>query len=63
MKIEIVKTGWFKQNYTFRIKANNGEIIIPPERYNNLKDVEDTIHLLQKELPKALIVNIVKEKK
>lgn len=62
MKIEIVKTGWFKQKFTFRVKANNGEIVIPPERYNNLKDVEDTIHLLQQELSKAIIVTIVKEK-
>ena len=63
MKIEIIKTGWFKQKWYFRVKAANGEIIIPPEHYTNLEDLKDTIALLQRELPTAEIVNIVKEKK
>ena len=63
MKIEIIKTGWFRQKWYFRVRASNGEIVIPPEHYTNLGDLMDTIALLQKNLPNAEIVNIVKEKK
>jgi uncharacterized protein YegP (UPF0339 family) len=63
MKIEIIKTGWFRQKWYFRVRASNGELVIPVEHYTNLDDLKDTIALLQTQLPTAEIVTIVKEKK
>ena len=63
MKIETIRTGWFKQKWTFRIRADNGRIIVPVEHYNNLQDMADTITALQKGLPTAEVVTIYKDKK
>jgi len=62
MKIEEIRTGWFKQKWSFRIKASNGKVIATSEKYYNYKDMKDTICLLQKDLPTAELIKVNKIK-
>jgi uncharacterized protein YegP (UPF0339 family) len=56
MKI-LIKKSMFRQKYHFTVVASNGKVIAVSENYYNLKDLYDTVKLLQKDLSKAEIVN------
>lgn len=62
MKIEIVKKGWLKQKFHFRIKAKNGKILASSEGYYNRQDLADTLITLMRELPNAEIVDLTETK-
>lgn len=49
MKYEVytVKRGKLKGQYRFRLVADNGEKIIPPESYHNLDDLLSAITLIK----------------
>lgn len=49
MKYEIykVRSGKRKGEFRFRLIADNGEIIIPPESYHNRADVDHVIELIK----------------
>lgn len=56
MKIETYKNK--AGEHQWRVRANNGEIVIPPEGYKNKSDMLDTIAALRDELPDAEIVEV-----
>jgi uncharacterized protein YegP (UPF0339 family) len=63
MKIEIIKKGWLRQKWHFRIVARNGKTLAASENYHNRQDLADTLISLQKDLPNAEIVDLtIKEK-
>lgn len=63
MIIEKIRTGWFKQKWSFRIKAANGKVVAISEKYTNHKDMVDTLLLLQRDFSTAEVVSIDKNKK
>ncbi len=59
VKIEIVKKGWLWSKYHARVRHKNGNILFWSENQRNLKDLEQMIANLKRDLPKAEIVYTV----
>jgi len=57
MKIEIIRNGFFKQKWSFRIKAKNGKILASSEKYHNKADVYAAIALIQDNAKDCEIIN------
>lgn len=56
MKIEFYKRK--DGDHSWRVRADNGEIVIPPEGYKNKSDMEDTVAVLRDGLCDAEIVEV-----
>lgn len=56
MKIVIKKTGWLKEKYHFNVVSKNGKVVATSEKYYNLIDCNDTIKLIQSQIPTAVIM-------
>ena len=60
MKIEIIRNGFFRQKWSFRIVAKNGKILASSEKYNNRVDMVAAIDIIQKGALNCEIVNTYK---
>jgi len=60
MKIEIIRNGFFKQKWSFRIVAKNGDILAISEKYANRVDMVAVIDIIQKGASGCEIINTYK---
>lgn len=60
MKIEIIRNGFFRQKWSFRIVAKNGEILAISEKYANRVDMVAAIDIIQKGASGCEIINTYK---
>ena len=60
MKIEIIRNGFFKQKWSFRIVAKNGKILASSEKYHNRVDMVTAIDIIQKGASGCEIINTYK---
>jgi len=54
--IQKKRTFWGETKYHCHIKHVNGNLLFFSEKQHNLKDLEEMLHNLQRDLPKAKIV-------
>lgn len=60
MKIEIIRNGFFRQKWSFRILAKNGKILATSEKYANRVDMVAAIDIIQKGALGCEIINTYK---
>ena len=60
MKIVITRNGFFRQKWSFKLVANNGNILMVSEKYHNHKDMVDTITLIQNNIKGCNIEHSIK---
>lgn len=60
MKIEIIRNGFFRQKWSFRIVAKNGKILASSEKYANRADMVKAIDIIQNGAKGCEIINTYK---
>lgn len=62
LNFEIIKRGWLKQKWYFRVLSSNGKVLAVSEGYYNQKDCEDVVMLIKNHSESAPI-NFVQHEK